>query len=108
MEELEDEAFGKQLKVEVLVGTGGTSTVQYTAVVTLMDYTDKRASMQKLKMITDMLRGALPFCELKSEERDFHKHDLTLIGKDGTPVTKEQVVKLSQEEMRGALKGTNK
>lgn len=102
----DSDAFSNQLKVEITVGLGDRSTVQFVTVVTLPDYTDKVASMQKLVAITDLLRGAIPFQTLKGEERDYGRVDLAMLDKHGNPVTREAAVKLAQEELRTALKKT--
>lgn len=97
------DVYGNTLKVEVSVSTGGVSGVTFTTVVELKDYRDSQSSVAKLREISTLLRRALPFQELKSEEQDFKRTDAMALDPHGNPLTKETAVKLGQEALRAAL-----
>lgn len=103
------ETFGENsLNVQVTVSTGGVSGVEYSTIVRIDDYHQKVPATQKLKTITELLRAALPFQELKGEEKEFARIDVLALDKIGNPLTKETAVKLAQESLKDALKSDDK
>jgi hypothetical protein len=104
MDDSLDEVYGNALKVEVHVDTGGVSSVAFTTIVTLEDYTDRVKSVAKLVAVADLLRAALPFTVLKSEDVEFKVREIRpAIKPDGTVVTKESIVKDGQDALKSLV-----
>lgn len=103
------ETFGDySLNVQITVSTGGVSGVEFSTIVKIEDYRAKIAATTKLREVTTVLRAALPFQELKGEEKEFATTVSMALDKAGNPLTKETALKLSQDAMKDALKSDDK
>jgi hypothetical protein len=74
-----EERFDGKLRVQIGVSSGGVSAVSFTTMVTI-DPSDKVKAQTKLRDVATMLRAALPFSELKSEELEFNNKKSMPVG----------------------------
>lgn len=98
------ETFDGKINVEVSVTSGGVSAVSFTTVIKL-DPSDKVAAQNRLRDIAQLLRAALPFQELKSEEQEFNDKQTAPVGVNPTgPVTKQEVLVQSVQKIAESCK----
>lgn len=74
-----EERFDGKLRVQVSVSSGGVSAVSFTTMV-VIDPNEKILAQNKLRDIATMLRAAIPFTELKSEELEFNNKKSSPVG----------------------------
>lgn len=99
-DELLEENYDGKHRVEVSVTTGGVSAVSFTTII-VIDASNKTKAQGALRDMANLLRAALPFTELKSEEQEFNAKHKTPVGVDaGGPVDKEQALIQSQEALK--------
>jgi hypothetical protein len=102
------ESFDGKINVEVSVTSGGVSAVSFTTVIKL-DPTDKKQAQARLRDIASLLRAALPFEELKSEEHEFNDKQTAPVGVTANgPVTKQEVLVQSVQKIAESCKPEGK
>ena len=102
------ETFDGKINVEISVSTGGVSAVSFTTVIKI-DPENKKLAQQKLRDVSSLLRAALPFTELKSEELEFNNKQTVPAGVTANgPITKQEAITISAQKVAEACKPETK